>query len=256
MNGSNDSLPKFSIITATYNSEHTLLEALESVVQQTYENIEVIVIDGKSSDSTLEIIKSFTNRIDKFISEPDKGIYDALNKGISLASGDYIGFLHSDDAFTSKDSIKKLAETVINLGECDAVYGNLHYVSRSRKGKVVRRWVSSSFKPFMLNYGWMPPHPSLYLNRRVYEKYGGFDAFFKIAADYESILRFFSKPSFNALFVPEVIVDMKLGGASNGGLKAIFNKSKEDLRALRKNKMPMPLLTLCCKNIRKITQFF
>ena len=244
---------KISIITATYNSDKTLRETLESVINQTFENIEYIVIDGASSDGTLKLIKEYSSRIDRLISEPDSGIYDALNKGIKLASGDFVGFIHSDDAFTNNKVIEKVAELA---SDADAVYGNLNYVDAKNPEKIIRRWKSCEFSPSLIKKGWMPAHPTLYLRKGIYDNLGGFDLNFKIAADYESILRYFSTPGIRVKFLDEVLVNMKLGGASNRSLQSIFTKTNEDYRALIKNQIPRPMLTLARKNISKLSQFF
>lgn len=252
---------KISVITACYNSEATIRDAIESVLSQTWADLEYIVVDGASTDSTMEIVGGYGSRISQVISEPDRGIYDALNKGIHAATGDLLGFLHSDDLFVHASVLSNIASAAGSderSGElaCDAIYGDLNYVSANDTSKVVRRWNSRMFSPELLSTGWMPPHPTLYLKREIYRELGGFDLSYRIAADYESILRYFSQPEFQPRYIPETLVTMRLGGASNGSISGILRKSREDFRALRKNSIPHPLRALAWKNLSKLPQFF
>ena len=244
---------KISVITACFNSENTIRSAIESVLSQDYENIEYIVVDGASTDGTLRIVNDYSERISRIISEPDKGIYDALNKGIEAATGDLVGFLHSDDLFADDSTLRTVAESAEGQ---DAVYGDLNYVSAHDTSHIVRRWKSKDFTPDLLKQGWMPPHPSLYLRRDIYRDQGGFDRSFRIASDYESVLRYFSQPDFKARYIPKVLVTMRLGGVSNGSLRGILRKMSEDYAALRKNNIGSPLVALVWKNFSKIPQFF
>lgn len=249
---------KISVITATYNCESVIEDSLASLAGQVYENIEHVLIDGASTDATLEVLQKYRSEFTKIISEPDDGIYDALNKGIAHASGDVMGFLHSDDVFSSKDVLKN----VVSIFEADdsvsAVYGDLVYVHRSMPKKVVRTWRSSSFSPNMLKQGWAPPHPTLYLRREWYERIGGFDTRYRIAADYFSILQLFSQPNFKAVYLPEVMIKMRLGGASNRSLGALLRKSIEDWDALRRSGFGTfgASRALVLKNLSKVMQFF
>lgn len=252
---------KISVITACYNSEATIRDAIESVLSQTWNDIEYIVVDGASTDGTMGIVREYGDRISQVVSEPDKGIYDALNKGVQTATGDLVGFLHSDDLFASASVLSRIASDAGDgdgRGElvCDAVYGDLNYVSASDTSKVVRRWTSRPFSTELLSRGWMPPHPTLYLKREIYRELGGFDLSYRIAADYESILRYFSQPALKPLYIPETLVTMRLGGVSNGSFSGILRKSREDLRALRKNSISHPLKALAWKNLSKLPQFF
>jgi len=245
---------KFSIITATFNSELTIADALNTVAMQSYPHIEHLIIDGKSSDKTLDIIKKHGNKNLRLSSEADAGIYDALNKGISKASGDVIGFLHADDVYAGSQIIEKLAK-LFQEKQVDAAYGDLHYVSKSDTSKTIRNWISGSYNYKKLKQGWMPPHPTFFVRKEIYEKYGTFDTSFKISADYDSILRFLGKEKISIAYLPEVLVKMRLGGESNKSLSNILRKMKEDARALQKNKMG-GWQTVFLKNISKITQFF
>lgn len=243
---------KISLITACFNSESTIRHTLESVQAQSYRNVEYIVVDGGSSDRTLSILQDYRNSISTLISGPDKGIYDALNKGIAAATGDYIGFMHSDDTFAHNQVLTRIAD---NAEGYDAVYGDLDYVSLANPDRVVRHWRSKAFSPMLLKRGWMPAHPTLYMRKALYDEFGGFDLDFKISADYESILRYFSIPGFSALYLPETLVRMKLGGASNGSLKSLVRKTREDYFALRRNNIHFASIAVAWKNISKLRQF-
>jgi glycosyltransferase len=244
--------PKISIITVVWNNKETIKDAIESVLNQTYENIEYIVVDGGSSDGTVDIVKSYGNRISKFVSEKDKGIYDGLNKGIALATGDVVAFLHSDDLYESDNIIAFVAKEFEN-GDLDGVYGDLVYTSKNDTSKVLRYWKSKDFESSLLKKGWMPAHPTLFLKRDVYEKFGGFDLGFKIAGDYDFMLRILSS-GIKAKYVPQVLYKMRVGGESNKSIKNIIRKSREDLRALEKNSVG-GVRSLLIKNFSKIRQF-
>lgn len=240
---------KISIVTACYNSEQTIERTIQSVLAQTYTNIEYIIIDGGSKDKTLEIINQYANKISRIVSEKDGGIYDALNKGIANSTGDFIGFLHADDAFASNDVITQIANLAQNS---DAVYADLQYVSAT--GKVIRHWNSGLFLPKLLKRGWMPPHPTLYVKRTLYSQIGGFDLSYKIASDYDFMLRLLSVDKLQVAYLSQVTVLMMVGGASNKSLKNIIKKSKEDYRALKSNKIG-GFGALFFKNFGKIGQF-
>ena len=245
---------KISIITATYNSETSIKSALDSISSQDYLNIELLIIDGSSQDNTLTTVKSNYNGEVKISSEKDHGIYDALNKGIKMASGDIIGFVHSDDILASPNVLKDIASKFQNE-RVDGVYGDLQYVNKEDTSKVIRYWKSQSFKPQLIENGWMPAHPTLFLRKEVYEKHGVFNLDYKIASDYDLMLRIFSDPSLSFHYLPEVITKMRVGGASNRSLKNIKLKSTEDLKALKSNKIKSPYKVLLRKNISKIEQF-
>jgi glycosyltransferase len=244
---------KISIITIAYNSGHSISDAINSVLSQTYPDIEYIIVDGKSKDNTVEIVKSYGNRISKFVSEPDKGIYDALNKGVRMATGDVIGFMHSDDLFASNDIITKVAE-IFKSKDVDSIYGDLQYVYKNDTNKVLRYWKSGKFSVRRLKMGWMPPHPTFYVKKKIYDAYGLFNTDFRIAADYDTMLRFLGKHRISTQYLPEVMVKMRVGGASNRSLKNIIKKSKEDMKAIHDNNFGS-IFTLVFKNLRKVTQF-
>jgi glycosyltransferase involved in cell wall biosynthesis len=249
---------KISVITATHNSAQFLLDCLNSVANQTHRNIEHIAIDGASEDGTLEILQSNLSQLAMLVSEPDAGIYDALNKGIAHASGEVICFLHSDDVFFSQYVLENIASIFEADNSVSAVYGDLVYVRSSRPDRVVRTWRSSSFSPCLLKNGWMPPHTTLYVRREWYESIGGFDKRYRIAADYFSILRLFSQPNFKAVYLPEVLIKMRLGGTSNRSLGAILRKSTEDWDALRRSGFGVfgAARAIVLKNLSKVGQFF
>lgn len=243
---------KISIITITYNSAKTIQRALESVQSQTYRDIEHVIVDGASKDGTRELIEAYAKKHTnvRWISEPDKGIYNALNKGIHLATGDVIGFVHSDDILYAPDSISHIAEAFAQQ-DIQVVYGDLQYV---REGKVTRRWRSNDFNPASLKYGWMCPHPTMYVRREVYQQVGDYDEWFSISADYDMILRIF-KSGFKTQYLPEVLVSMEVGGASNKNTRARLSKTQEDFIALRKNHVGAGIFTVACKQLRKVKQF-
>ena len=243
---------KISIITITYNSARTLERAFASVQAQKFDGIDHIIVDGASTDGTKELIEAYAKAHTnvRWVSEKDDGIYNALNKGIRMATGDIIGFLHSDDVFSSSDSIEHIAAAFAKSG-ADVVYGDLQYC---KGGKVVRRWKSNAFRRSSLKFGWMPPHPTLYCRKEVYEKEGLYDDWFKISADYDMILRIF-KAGYKSEYIPEVLVCMEIGGASNKNTKARLSKTQEDFIVLKKNHVGAGYLTVAMKQIRKIKQF-
>ena len=245
-----------TIITASFNSALSIKTCLDSVVHQNYNDIEYLIIDGKSSDATLKIIKVYQQKFPfiKLISEKDSGIYDALNKGVQLASGDIIGFVHSDDFLEFNDIIYHIV-SMTKSENLDGVYGDLQYVDKSNTKKIIRSWKSCDFKPPLLKQGWMPPHPTLFLKKEVYEKHGLFDLSYRISADYDFLLRIFKDPELKFGYLPKVITKMRVGGASNQSLKNIIKKSKEDYRAIRINNIGN-FLTLARKNFSKIKQLF
>lgn len=247
---------KVSLITATYNSEISIKTCLDSIVSQDYSDLEYLFIDGGSSDNTLSIIKKYrqNNPFIKMVSEKDYGIYDALNKGISAASGDIIGFVHSDDFLASSDIINDIV-SMIKTESLDGVYGNLQYVDKINTKKIIRNWKSCHFKTGLLKNGWMPPHPTLFLKREVYQKYGLFDVSYRISADYDFMLRIFKDSELKFGYLPKVITKMRVGGASNRSIKNIIEKSKEDYRAIKSNNIG-DFLTLIRKNTSKLKQFF
>lgn len=245
---------KISIITATYNSEKTIADTINSVYNQTYKDIEHIIIDGNSKDKTLEIINKTPNRVTKIVSESDKGIYDAMNKGIEFATGDIIGILNSDDFYNSPNIIGDIIDVFKNT-KCDAVYGDLEYVSVADTKKVIRFWKSKEYKKGLFRKGWHPAHPTFFVKREIYEKYGKFNLNYKIAADYEIMLRFIEKHRISVAYLPKVIVKMRVGGVSNKGIKNILQANKESYKAWKDNQMNISLIQLLRKPFSKILQY-
>ncbi|MCL5023038.1 MAG: glycosyltransferase [Nitrospirae bacterium] len=265
---------KLSIITAVFNSKPYIDACIRSVLNQSYHNVEHIIIDGGSTDGTLEVIKKVLSRQNSqrvkepkvcsslsapcakltVVSEPDNGIYDALNKGIRLATGDVVGFLHADDLYAHE----RVIETVIsemtkhNVKSC---YGDLLYVDKDTTDKVIRHWKSSPYRDSLFERGWMPPHPTFFVKKEVYEKYGCFNTDFKIAADYELMLRFLEKYRISTLYIPEVLIKMRIGGTSNRSVGNLIKKSSEDYRAMKMHNVG-GLTTLLRKNLSKLPQFF
>lgn len=244
----------FSIITAVYNRVDTIEQALESVWSQTWPAIEQIVIDGASTDGTQTVLEANRNAIAKLVSEPDQGIYDALNKGLALTTGDVVGLMHSDDFYANEQVLEKVAGAFADP-EVEGVYGDLDYVAKDAPHRVVRRWRSGEYSERKLACGWMPPHPTLFLRRSVIEQWGGYDTSFQIAADYDAMLRYFAQGQISVAYIPEVLVKMRIGGESNRSLSRVVRKSREDYYALRKNGVG-GIGALAWKNLSKLPQFF
>lgn len=245
---------KVSVITATYNSSQTIVDTVRSLEGQTYSDIEYIIVDGASKDNTLQVIEQNCSRVSKIISEPDRGIYDALNKGIQAATGDIIGFLHSDDLLAYPQAIADLVNTM-QASQSQAVYADLEYVSKDDISKTVRLWTSGEYQKQNLLNGWMPPHPTFYMKRECYQTLGVFDLSFRISADYDSLLRYLWLNSVTMSYLPKVLIKMRVGGASNRSLSNIYKKSCEDIRALKNSQVFWPK-ALLIKNVSKIPQFF
>lgn len=245
---------KISIITVVFNRVETIQDAISSLQSQTYGAIEHVIQDGGSVDGTIEKISHLVTPTTRFISEPDKGIYDAINKGIARATGEVIGLMHSDDFFAHQGVLDRIAE-VFQDPDVDGVYGDLDYVSASDPNKVIRHWRAGHFAPELMKTGWMPPHPTLFLRSEVFKKWGVYNTQFQIAADYDAILRYLWTGKVRVTYIPEVLVKMRVGGESNRTFGRIVRKSREDLLAIRNNGVG-GISTLLRKNIRKLPQFF
>ena len=224
---------KISIITVCFNSAATIETTIESVAAQTYKNIEYIVVDGNSLDRTLEIISNHETIITKWISEPDKGLYDAMNKGIRMATGEVIGFINSDDLFCDNLAIKKIMNVFMKNPELDSVYADLYYVSQNNTDNIVRRWITGKQQRF--KFGWHPAHPTLYIKKDIYNKNGLFNLDFKLAADFEIMLRFFEKYKMSTYYLKDAFVKMRLGGATNQSYKNIYKQNIECIQAFKMN---------------------
>ena len=243
-----------SVITASFNRVDTVAQALASVAAQTWPQVEHIVIDGASTDGTLQVIEAQRDRLAVLVSEPDGGIYDALNKGFARSSGDVIGLMHSDDFYADERVLERVAQAFADPA-VDGVYGDLDYVSKADPARIIRRWRSGTYQRARLAHGWMPPHPTLFLRRAVIEQWGGFDTSFRIAADYDAMLRYLARGKIRLAYIPEVLVKMRVGGESNRSMLRILRKSREDYIALQRNDVG-GLGALIWKNLSKLGQFF
>jgi glycosyltransferase len=245
---------KISVITATWNCAETVGDCLASVAGQSYAAREHILIDGGSRDRTLDVLQAHRAGLAVLVSEPDEGIYDALNKGIARATGEVVGFLHADDVYADGDVLTRVAAAFADPA-VDAVYGDLVYVAKEDTSRVIRYWRSGTYRPARLRLGWMPPHPTLYLRRVLYERHGVFDRRYRIAGDYDLMLRMLSRLTGRVVYLPQVLVRMRVGGESNRSLSRILRKSREDYRALGENGIG-GAGALVWKNLSKIPQFF
>lgn len=246
---------KISIITAAYNSAATIADTLKSVASQQYKSIEHIVIDGNSTDGTQDIVESFAH-VAKFVSEPDQGIYDAMNKGIQAASGDVIGMLNADDIYQHEQVISRVAE-LHQPKELDACYADLVYVKQDNMDKVVRNWTSQSHTPGLCFKGWMPAHPTLFLKRSVYEKCGLFDTDLKYQADLEFCARIFEVYGIQSIYTPELWVRMRMGGTTNNSIANMIKGNWESYQALKKHGLKRnPISYFTNKFAIRIPQFF
>lgn len=246
---------KVSLITISYNAEETIEDTIQSVLNQSYKNIEYIIVDGKSDDNTLNIIDQYKDRITKVVSEKDKGLYDAMNKGISQSTGDVIGMLNADDLLASNDVIQNMVN-LFESGNSDAIYGDLVYVDRENTKKIKRKWISKKYKKGAFKRGWMPPHPTFYVKKELYQYYGKFDLRFKTSADYELMLRMIHKHNIKLNYLPEIMVKMRVGGQSNVSVKNRLNANREDKMAWDVNGLKRPLFLSVVKPLSKVGQFF
>jgi glycosyltransferase involved in cell wall biosynthesis len=247
---------KVTIITITYNSAATLEDTLRSVVNQDYPNIEYLIIDGKSKDNTLQIVDKYKDKITKIVSEKDKGLYDALNKGIALATGDIVGMLHSDDLYESNHVVSDIVKTFEKNPSADGVYADLVFVDRNDINKVTRTWESGDYEEGDFLSGWMPPHPTFFVKKECYERFGGFNTSLRLSADYELMLRMIHKNKIKLAYLPKVVVKMRMGGVSNVSLFVRLKANIEDKMAWKLNGMKPKLFTRFLKPASKIMQYF
>lgn len=246
---------KVSIITACFNSASTIADCIESVNNQTYEDIEHIIIDGRSTDRTLNIINTLPNRVMKIVSEHDNGIYDAMNKGLSLATGDLVAILNSDDMYYDANVIKNIVDTFLARENTQIVYGDLVYVKKHDTTHVVRLWQSRTYYNQFFENGNVPPHPSLFLRSSVYKSAGLFDLSFRLAADYEFMFRIFKKFDFPSVHYPGVLVKMRYGGATNKNIRNILDQNREILKAWKVNGFKSPPAFMFVKVYKRLIQF-
>ncbi len=250
---STPSTPKISIITVSFNSASTIADTLKAVASQTCERIEHIIVDGASTDETIKIVESFPH-VAQCISEKDEGIYFAMNKGIAMATGDVIGILNADDLYADNHVIAKVA-AVFEDPAVDATYADLVFVDRDDVSKIVRTWKSGPFKRSSMYNGWMPPHPTFFVRRSLYEKYGLFNTILRSAADYELMLRFLLKHEINLSYIPQTIIKMRQGGKSTASISNRIKANLEDRKAWTMNGLKPHFFTLILKPLRKIKQF-
>lgn len=246
---------RITIITPTYNSSKYLEDCILSVQEQEYPNIEHIIIDGKSSDATVDIIKKHESKLAYWTSEPDRGMYDAINKGMKHATGEVIGILNSDDMLSSPDVISSIVNTFQTMN-VDSIYGDLQYVDPDDIHKIYRTWKGKPYKKSLFLYGWMPAHPTFYLKRELVEKYGGYENHFYSAADYEFMSRYLFVHEISAYYLPKLLVKMRRGGQSNSNIKQRLRANRRDYLAMKKNKIPMPFITSILKPLSKLHQYY
>ncbi len=247
---------RISIITVVYNNKATIANAIESVLSQNYKDIEYIIIDGKSTDGTLDVINHYSSRISKIVSEKDNGIYDAMNKGLRLATGDVIGILNSDDFYANNSILSEVMSQFNKDHDLDILYGDLVYVKPDDVNKLVRKWKSKPYNSNFFENGDVPPHPSLFVSSRVYKEAGYFNLKYRLASDYEFMLRIFKKFNFKIKYLPIVFVNMRLGGATNKNLKNIIKGNAEILSSWKDNGYSIPLLLIPQRIIKRLIQFF
>lgn len=246
---------KISIITVVYNNEKTITQAMQSVLSQTYNDIEYVIIDGSSKDNTVNLINNYKENLGYFISEKDSGLYDAMNKGIRACTGDVIGILNSDDLYQDSTVIASVMEQFIADPELDILYADLVYVKRDDTNKVVRRWRTKSYYDSFFENANVPPHPALFVKNKVYEKVGMFDLQYKLAADYELMLRMFKKHQFKSKYFKKLVIKMRLGGATNQSFANIVSQNKEVLKAWKNNGLQAPFYLMPLRLFKRLAQF-
>lgn len=245
---------KISIITVCFNSATTIGDTLRSVAGQTHPDIEHIIVDGQSTDGTMDVVNSHRDKLARVVSAPDNGIYDAMNKGIALATGDILGFLNSDDILAS-DAEMEFVARVFDDKQVDACYADLVYVDEYNPTRVVRYWKSNEYRHSLFRTGWMPPHPTFYARRSLYEKLGGFDVRFRLQADFDLTMRFLEVHQVKAVYIPRVLVKMRMGGATNKNLLNILKGNMEAYRACLKNGLSVTPFFILRKIASRIPQF-
>jgi glycosyltransferase involved in cell wall biosynthesis len=246
---------KISIVTVVFNGVEFIEDRILSLAAQDHLTIEYILIDGGSTDGTIEVINRYLKYISYFCSEKDRGLYDGLNKGIAIATGEVLGVLHADDCFADRGVLSAVANC-FKANPCDAVYGHLNFIQRHFPAELKRKWVSKAYHRKDLRYGWMPAHPTLFLKKELFISLGGYALDFGTSADYELILRYFYRNRIHAVFLDRVLVDMRLGGLSNGSFRKRGRAAIYDYKALSTHGIPYPFLVLVLKKLRKVRQFF
>lgn len=246
---------KISVIAVVWNTVETIEDTIQSVLSQKHPLVEHIVIDGASTDGTVDIIKKYKAKITKFVSEPDHGLYDAMNKGIAQSTGDVIGFLNADDVYAEKDILEQVASTFTD-SNIDACYADLVYVDQNNLNKIVRYWKSRPYQDGLFEKGWMPAHPTFFIRRSVYEKYGNFDLNYHFQSDFELTMRFLAIHKIRSIYIPRVFVKMRMGGVSNNRLSSIIRGNLEAYRVCKKHGLSVTPLFFIKKIGSRIPQFF
>jgi glycosyltransferase involved in cell wall biosynthesis len=246
---------KISVVTVCFNSQRTIADTLLSVLSQDYAEVEHIVVDGGSRDGTLEVINRTPNRITKLITEPDRGIYDAMNKGIALATGDVVGFLNSDDIYADSEALRKVAAS-LSVSAVDACYGDIVFVAADDPERIVRYWRPGDYAPGRVAKGWMPPHPTFFVRRSAYKLTGGFDLSYRLQGDYEMAIRLLEKQKLRLVYLPETLVRMRMGGASNSSIGNVIRGNQEAYRAAKTHGLARNPLFMVCKVLTRIPQYF
>ncbi|HNP53938.1 MAG TPA: glycosyltransferase family 2 protein [Ferruginibacter sp.] len=246
---------RVTLITATYNSERYLADAIESILSQTHPDIEHIIVDGKSGDGTVAIIRRYENRIARWLSETDRGMYDAINKGMQMATGEIIGILNSDDMLASDDVVAEIVRT-FEEKKIDSLYGDLEYVDAADTNKIYRIWKGKPYRRSLFRSGWMPAHPTFYFKRSLLETCGYYENHYFSAADYEFMARYLFKHRVSSYYLPKLIVKMRLGGQSNSSLYKRLRANRRDYLAMKKNKIPFAFFVSILKPLSKIHQFY
>ena len=246
---------KVTLITATYNSEKYLEGCIQSIISQRYPNIELIIIDGKSTDQTVNIIRKYEAHIAKWVSETDRGMYDAINKGMAMATGDIIGILNSDDMLASDDVIEAVVAT-FEEKKVDSIYGDLEYVDPDDTNKIYRIWKGKPYKRSLFRMGWMPAHPTFYFKRELIGKCGGYETHYYSAADYEFMARYLYRFRISSYYLPKLIVKMRRGGQSNSNLRIRLRANRRDYLAMKRNKIPFAFLVSILKPLSKLPQYY
>lgn len=246
---------KISIVTVTYNAIRTVSETIESVSSQIYSNVEHIVVDGASTDGTLDVLEAHSEVLARIVSEPDRGLYDAMNKGLMLATGDVVGFLNADDVYNHRHVLRMIADAM-EEPSISACYGDLVYVDPRRTDRIVRYWKSRPYEPGLCLRGWMPAHPTFFVRRCVYREIGGFDLSFPRQADFEMAVRLFEVYRIHATYIPQILVRMRAGGVSNSSILGIVKGNLEAYRACRKNSFSVTPLFMARKILSRVPQFF
>ncbi len=245
---------KITIITVVYNNKSTISRAIESVLSQNYSNIEYIIIDGASTDGTIDIINTYKNRISKIISEKDKGIYDAMNKGIEIATGDVVGILNSDDSYIDENSVSEIAKTFENYNT-DSVFADVIMVKEHDQNAIVRYYSAKKFKLWHFRFGHMPGHATFFAKRELFDKLGKYDTRYRISADFDLLLRFLFVHRISYKYIPKVLVKMSLGGISTQGFSSIKQMNLELKDSLKKNKVKSNIIMIYMKYFAKVFQF-